>query len=83
MNQTKLTPEEIQQINSIQNKNKETVFKFGQIEVSIIQLNKAKENLSKEMEENINEEKRLAEQFRQKYGDGNINLETGEFTPIN
>lgn len=83
MSQNKLTTEEMQQINDIQNKNKEIVFKFGQIEMSIIQLNKAKNDLSKEMEESINSEKQLAEQFRLKYGNGNINIETGEFTPIN
>lgn len=82
MNGIKLTPEEMQQINEIQNKNREIMFKFGQIEMSIIQLNKAKGDISKEMEDSINAEKRLAEQFRQKYGDGDINIETGEFTPV-
>lgn len=82
MSTIKLLSEEIQQIELIQSKNREIMFKFGQIEMSIIQLNKAKEDLVKEMEKSIEEEKQLAKQFQTKYGNGDINLETGEFIPV-
>lgn len=82
MEKIKLTPEEMEQINMIQNKNREIMFKFGQIEVSLIQLQKAKTEVSEELDKNIEEERQLAEQFRTRYGNGDINLETGEFTPV-
>jgi hypothetical protein len=82
MEKTKLTPEEMGQINMIQNRNREIMFKFGQIEVSLIQLQKAKIEVSGELDKNIEDERQLAEQFRTKYGNGDINLETGEFTPV-
>ncbi len=82
MNTVKLSPEEMQQINTIQNKNREIMFKFGQIEMSIIQLQRAKSDLTSELDKSIEDEKRLAEEFRTKYGSGDINLETGEFTPV-
>ncbi len=99
MSEIKLSTEEMQQINGIQTKNREIMFKFGQIEMSIIQLNKAKSEVTKEMENSINNEKIFAEQLREKYGNGDINfngeeyerpgkdrpdinLDTGEFTPV-
>jgi hypothetical protein len=82
MEKIKLSPEEMGQINMIQNRNREIMFKFGQIEVSLIQLQKAKIEVSGELDKNIEDERQLAEQFRTKYGNGDINLETGEFTPV-
>jgi hypothetical protein len=82
MSKIQLLPEEMQQISMIQNSNREIMFKFGQIEMSIIQLQKAKNDLTNELEKSIEKEKQIAEQFRVKYGDGNIDLETGEFTPV-
>jgi hypothetical protein len=82
MEKIKLSPEEMGQINMIQNRNREIMFKFGQIEVSLIQLQKAKSEVAVELDKNIEEERQLAEQFRAKYGNGDINLETGEFTPV-
>jgi len=83
MEKIKLSQEEIEQINVIQNNNREILFKFGQIEMSLIQLQKAKNEVAEELNKNIHEERLLSEQFRIKYGNGDINLETGEFTPIN
>lgn len=60
----------------------EFVVKFGQIEVQIQELNNFKQLLLKEYETHKQNEKQLTETLQQKYGDGNINLETGEFTPV-
>lgn len=82
METIKLLPEEIQKLNELQIKSQSLAVKFGQIEMTYIQLNKAKEELIKELEKNSQEEQEIASQFQTKYGDGNINLSTGEFTPI-
>lgn len=74
-----LTQEEIQLLKSIQEKRLQMVEQFGIIEVRIQELELQKEYLKEELKKLRQEETRTGETLQQKYGDGSINLEKGEF----
>lgn len=74
-----LTQEEIQLLKSIQEKRLQIVEQFGIIEVRIQELELQKEYLKEELKKLRQEEIKTGETLQQKYGDGTINLEKGEF----
>lgn len=74
MNSTKLTQEELEQLNKSQ-------LQINQIVVSLGQLEIQKSNLLKQLDTIQEENKTLGQTLQEKYGDGNIDLEKGEFTP--
>lgn len=74
MNSTKLTQEELEQLNKSQ-------LQINQIVVSLGQLEIQKSNLLKQLDIIQEENKTLGQTLQEKYGDGNIDLEKGEFTP--
>ena len=74
MNSTKLTQEELEQL--IKNQ-----LQINQIVVSLGQLEIQKSNLLKQLDIIQEENKTLGQTLQEKYGDGNIDLEKGEFTP--
>ena len=75
MNSTKLTQEELEQLNKSQ-------LQINQIVVSLGQLEIQKSNLLKQLDVIQEENKTLGQTLQEKYGDGDIDLEKGEFTPI-
>lgn len=75
-----LTQEEIQLLKLIQEKRFSLTGKFGTIELNIQELKLQKEKLHSELSQLIQEEIQLGQTLQQKYGDGTINLEKGEFT---
>ena len=76
-----LTQEEIQQLKNIREKNAQLVEQFGFIEYQLQSLFLQKEELSKNLKEVRLSEITLGKQLQDKYGDGTINLEKGEFIP--
>ena len=74
-----LTQEEIQLLKSIQEKRLQIVEQFGIIETRIQELRLQKEYLKEELKKLRQEELKTGETLQQKYGDGTINLEKGEF----
>ena len=83
MNNTSLSKEEIQIIKDIQQTEQEIVSQLGQIEYQILSLNSQKEDLKNAIKDINNKGNKLGEDLQQKYGDGSINIETGEFTKSN
>lgn len=83
----KFTPEELTAIAVLQQKYTTQTFRFGQLYLESDAL-RARfnqneldfDNAKKELEAIRKEERELADSF-QKYGDGQLNLETGVFTP--
>ena len=78
----KFTEEELTTLKSIQAKSQNATFQFGQLYLSKIRLDEqetALKNYAKSIEE---EEANLAKELSDKYGKGSINIDTGEFTPI-
>ena len=75
-----LTQEEIQSLKSIQENYVLLTEQFGIVELRFQELELQKEYLKTELKKLRQEEAKLGEDLQQKYGDGTINLEKGEFT---
>jgi hypothetical protein len=74
-----LTQEEITQLKSVREKRIKLIESFGFLELRIQEINLQKEELTKELKKLTEEELQLGAALQQKYGDGSINLESGEF----
>ena len=84
-----LTPEELQQIKDLQSKYNQTIFDIGASEAQILafqqgieKLQEAKKGLLSDLTTIEQKESELVKSLQEKYGQGNINPETGEITPI-
>ena len=78
----KLTEEELQGINDLQQRGlilKEELATLGQAKLN---LKLREEQVEKYFLVNIDLEKAIAKELEEKYGKGNVNLETGTFTPF-
>lgn len=74
-----LTQEEITQLKAIQQNRYSIIDKFGTIEIQFQELESIKQKLKLEYEQLKQKEEVLGKQLQDKYGDGTINLEKGEF----
>jgi stress response protein YsnF len=77
-----LTPEEIQSLKLIQEKRIQLVEQFGVLEMRLQDLEYQKEQLKTNLQQLRQEEIKVGETLQQKYGDGSINLEKGEFISV-
>lgn len=73
MNTIKLSEKELQTLNELQTKGNQLIFTLGQIEAQ-------KTSIFNQIQEVQNKNDEIGKELQEKYGDGNINLETGEFT---
>ena len=76
-----LAQEEITQLKNIRERRVQLVESFGILESRIQEINLQKENLKDNLKQLIQEETDLGRNLQQKYGDGSIDLEKGEFIP--
>ena len=74
-----LTQEEIQSLKLIQEKRIQLIEQFGVLEIRFQDLEFQKEQLKTNLQQLRQEEIKVGETLQQKYGDGSINLEKGEF----
>jgi hypothetical protein len=74
-----LTQEEIENLKSVREKRIQLTENFGVIELRMQEFNNQKEFLKEELKKLIQEETVLGKTLQQKYGDGSIDLEKGEF----
>ena len=77
-----LTQEEIDNIKGLKSKLYNLTTALGEIEITKLDLNNRKILIEKNLVDLFNEEKELAKKLEEKYGKGNISLETGEFSSI-
>ena len=77
-----LTQEEIQSLKNIQNNQLLLIEQLGTLEYRILILEKEKQRLKQSFQNQLETEEQLGKQLQQKYGDGNIDLEKGEFIPV-
>lgn len=82
MSTQKLTQEELQQIQALRQRSVQIVEELGQISLIEISLKERKANAERFLQESRNMEVELSKAIQEKYGVGNINLETGEFTSL-
>jgi hypothetical protein len=76
-----LNEEEINNIKQIRNDFQALIGEIGEIEVGIMNLNGKKKELEIKLFKIQQEENKIAEELEKKYGNGNISIETGKFTP--
>jgi hypothetical protein len=76
-----LTQEEIQSLKNIQNNQLLLIEQLGALEYRIQILELEKQKLKQTLQNQIETEEQIGKQLQQKYGDGNIDLEKGEFIP--
>jgi hypothetical protein len=75
-----LTQEELQQIKDIRQEKSILVEQFGLVEYSIQDLEQQKQLLNSSLSDLKQKEIELGKTLQEKYGDGTINVEKGEFT---
>lgn len=74
-----LTQEEITQLKAVREKRLQLTENFGVIELRIQEFNSQKDILKEELKKLVQEESVLGRTLQQKYGDGSIDLDKGEF----
>ena len=84
----KFSEEEMKELDGIQSTYFEVQNKFGAVAVTRLRLeqqlndmNQYTDELRKNFIDNQEEEKKFLEKIREKYGDGNLDLESGVFIP--
>ena len=77
-----LTQEEIQSLKTLQENQSSLVAALGDLEYQITILETRKQFLKNEIVNQIESEVKIGKELQEKYGEGNINLEKGEFTPV-
>lgn len=77
----KLSQEELEQLQELQQKNGALVNELGTIALAEINLEERKENAEKYLFDLRETEKELAGTLEEKYGAGSIDLNAGEFIP--
>lgn len=77
----KLTDIEIKRINDLKGSYNQLVETLGGVEIQLISILTKKEQLKVDLLEIQKEELIIAKDLEEKYGEGTISLETGEFSP--
>ena len=77
----KFTPEEIEEIKSFQNEMNNLVYSLGQLSLSKIRIEEQESSIKMAMSELRLREKEQADKLTKKYGQGQLDIETGAFIP--
>ena len=77
---TKLTEQELGQLQNFQEKSEILITKLGQLQFQKLQLEKNENLLKHQYEELIKEEINISTSLKDKYGEVNIDIKTGEIT---
>ena len=88
MSEVKFTEEEMKQVSDIRQKYVQVQSAFGQIHINKVKLNQQMDDLDKAENDVRDEflttqksERDIVEGINKKYGDGNLDVNTGVFTP--
>lgn len=82
MEKIQLAPEELSRLQDSNVKVADIVASLGQIEIQISLLQKNKESLLDTFTQIQQDQEQLATELTQKYGDGTIDITSGEFTKV-
>lgn len=80
--QKKLSEAEIGLLKNLQKDFEKLSAQLGQIETQKVAINQQKKALVEKLENVYTEELEMADKLKAKYGDGNIDLASGIFTPV-
>lgn len=81
MEPIKLTEEEINTIRELQQKNNAVAVELGNVELSKLQIERRRAEIITFLEDLRKEEQTFGKEMNDKYGDGTIDLGSGEFVP--
>ena len=73
MAEKQLTPEELQQVKSLQEQSQQVTIQLGTLEIKKMQLKDQIKNLQQQ-------EEQLAKSLSDKYGNGSLDIDTGKLT---
>ena len=79
MEKVLLQKEEIDSLLTFQNEQASLLNEFGQLEIQLQTLTLQKETLIKTLKDLQIKSQKLGKELQQKYGEGTINIESGEF----
>ena len=82
MDKKVLTQEELQKLKDFQNREEALVVSFGQLGYQRAILDEEEDILLESKKKFDKERAELASSLTTKYGNGSINIETGEITPV-
>lgn len=82
MEKIQLAPEELSRLQEANNKIADIVASLGQIEIQISLLKDNKRSLLDTFTQIQQDQEQLATELTQKYGDGTIDITSGEFTKV-
>ena len=77
----KFTEDELTQVQNIQQSYQNVQIQFGQLKLSQIRLDEQEIELEEALKTLQEKEKKFLDGITEKYGQGTLNPETGEFTP--
>ena len=83
MEKTVLTTDELQSLKSFQSTRSQIINDFGIIEFQMEELKSQKEMLVSALNNLKAEEAKVSKELQEKYGEGNIDLNSGEFVSVN
>lgn len=78
-----LTQEELAELNQLQEQRQTITGDFGIIELRIQELELQKEKIVETLNQQQDQETQFGQKIQNKYGEGTININTGEFTKTN
>ena len=79
MEKTVLSQEELNNLATLQQQQDNFIVQLGQVEYQISTLERTKNIIKQNIESFEKQQTELGDQLKQKYGEGTINLESGEF----
>ncbi len=74
-----LTKEELENLSSFQQQQNDLIYGLGQVEYQLNYFSKQKDLIHKQLEALETKQTETAQEIEKKYGQGTINLESGEF----
>ena len=78
----KFSTEEIKNIKDLQQEISDTTFQLGQINISKMKIESQETQIKQRLLSLEDKERKLAKDLSSKYGKGKLNLDTGEFIPV-
>jgi len=78
---TKFEDKDLQTLRDLQGQTDKIVYSLGQISIQRERLNMSENQLKEELTKIDQKEAELGKEFASKYGVGNVDIETGNFTP--
>jgi hypothetical protein len=79
MQNIKLSKKEVEKLVNLQDSLAANIEQFGTIVAAEIELKERKGKIESDFKSNRDSQRELAVELQEKYGEGTINLETGEF----